>query len=130
MSKILIIDDDVDFGDLTQRRLARMGFEAKLHADSRGAMELLLRDEFELVMLDVKMPGLCGPDVMKMIRTLRTGQVKVMFYSSSDSSELRLLSEKHGADGYVTKAASMPELEWRIRALLPDASSQRKPRTP
>ena len=69
MTKILIIDDDVDFGDLTRRRLLRMGFEAKLHGGSRGVMDLLLRDEFALVILDVNMPGLAGPDVMKMIRT-------------------------------------------------------------
>ena len=64
------------------------------------------------------MPGLAGPDVMKMIRTLRTGQVKVMFYSSADSHELRRLSEEHEADGYLTKTATMPELELRIRDLL------------
>lgn len=118
MTKILIIDDDVDFGDLTRRRLLRMGLEAKLHGGSRGVMDLLLRDEFALVILDVNMPGLGGPDVMKMIRSLRAGQVKIMFYSSVDSHELRRLAEEHGADGYLTKTASMPELELRIRDLL------------
>lgn len=118
MSKILIIDDDVDFGDLTQRRLKRMGYEAKVHGGSTGVMELLLRDEFDLVVLDVRMPGLAGPEVIQMIRTLRRRQIQVMFYSSSDSHELRRLSEQHGADGYLTKTASMPELELRVRDLL------------
>lgn len=123
MTKILIIDDDLDFGDLTRRRLLRMGFDAKLHGGSSGVMDLLLRDEFGLVILDVNMPGLAGPDVMKMIRTLRTGQVKVMFYSSADSHELRRLSEQHEADGYLTKTATMPELELRIRDLLQSRSA-------
>lgn len=118
MTKILIIDDDLDFGDLTRRRLLRMGFEAKLHGGSRGVMDLLLRDDFALVILDLNMPGLAGPDVMKMIRTLRASQVKVMFYSSADSHELRRLAEEHEADGYLTKTASTPELELRIRDLL------------
>jgi DNA-binding response OmpR family regulator len=130
MTKILIIDDDVDFGDLTRRRLLRMGFDAKLHGGSRGVMDLLLRDEFALVILDLNMPGLAGPDVMKMIRTLRTGQVKVMFYSSADSHELRRLSAEHEADGYLTKTASMPELELRIRDLLQRAPGRPKANAP
>ncbi|HKO93805.1 MAG TPA: response regulator, partial [Polyangiaceae bacterium] len=125
MSKILIIDDDVDFGDLTRRRLTRMGFDVKLHPGAFGVMDLLLRDSFDLVILDVKMPGLNGTDVIKMIRTLRTGLVSVMFYSSSDSTELRQLAEAHGAQGYLTKTATMGELEFRIRALLGGARSSR-----
>jgi DNA-binding response OmpR family regulator len=122
MSKILIIDDDLDFGDLTQRRLSRMGFEVKLHAGAHGAMDPLLRDGFDLVILDVKMPGLDGTEVIKMIRTLRTGHLSVLFYSSSDTTELRRLADAHGAQGYLTKTATMAELEFRVRALLGESS--------
>ena len=125
MSKILIIDDDLDFGDLTRRRLSRMGFDVKLHAGAHGAMDLLLRDGFDLVILDVKMPGLDGTEVIKMIRT-RTGHVCVMFYSSSDSTELRRLADAHGAQGYLTKTATMGELEFRVRALLGESRAPRK----
>jgi two-component system copper resistance phosphate regulon response regulator CusR len=125
MSKVLVIDDDLDFGELTQRRLVRMGFDAKLHGGSRGAMDPLLRDHFDLVILDVNMPGLAGPDVIKMIRTLRNGEIKVMFYSSSDSHELRRISEQHGADGYLTKGATTQEFEHRVRDLVRAALSQR-----
>lgn len=130
MTRILIIDDDLDFGDLTRRRLLRLGFDAKLHGGSRGVMDLLLRDEFALVILDVNMPGLAGPDVMKMIRSLRAGQVKVMFYSSADSHELRRLSEEHDADGYLTKTATLPELELRIRDLLQRSPGSSKASAP
>jgi two-component system copper resistance phosphate regulon response regulator CusR len=126
-SKVLVIDDDLDFGELTQRRLIRMGFEAKLHGGSRGAMEPLLRDHFDLVILDVNMPGLAGPDVIKMIRTLRDGEIKVMFYSSSDSHELRQLSEKHGADGYLSKGSTTAEFQHRVRDLVRAAQSVRGP---
>jgi DNA-binding response OmpR family regulator len=119
VSAILIIDDDLDLGDLTRRRLQRMGLVAKLHASSRGAMDLLLHDDFDLVILDVNMPGLSGPEVMKMIRMVRPGgRIKVMFYSSTDPTELRRLSELHGADGYLSKSATAQEFEFRIRDLL------------
>jgi DNA-binding response OmpR family regulator len=118
VSKILILDDDISFGDLTRRRLSRMGFDVQLHAGAHGAMDSLLRGKFDLVILDVKMPGLNGTDVIKLIRSSSTGNVKVMFYSSSDSHELRRLSEEHGAQGYLTKTASMSELEFRVREVL------------
>ncbi|MEO8177657.1 MAG: response regulator [Deltaproteobacteria bacterium] len=118
MAKILILDDDVAFGDLTRRRLERMGFGVKLHASAHGAMDALLRDGFDLVILDVKMPGLTGPDVIKLIRCSSNGHIKVMFYSSSDTHELRRLAEQHGAQGCLTKAASTDELEFRLREVL------------
>ena len=118
MSKILVIDDDIDLADLTRRRLQRMGLTAKVHAGSRGAMELLLRDEFDLVILDLNMPGLGGPEVIKMIRMARPGGIKVMFYSSADPIELRRLTELHGADSYLSKSATSQEFEFRIRDLL------------
>ena len=61
-----------------------------------------------------------------------TGDIKVMFYSSSDTQELRKLAEQHGAQGFLTKTASTGELEFRVRELLggPRSSkaSQRLPR--
>lgn len=130
MSSILIIDDDVDFGDLTRRRVQRMGFTAKVHGGSRGAMDLLLHNHFDLVILDLNMPGLSGPDVMKMIRTVRSGQVKVIFYSSADVHELRRLTELHDADGYLSKAATTQEFEFRVRDLLRDQGPRRSTAAP
>lgn len=122
--KILVIDDDVALGELTRRRVQRLGYEARLHAASRGAMDLLIHEHFDLVILDVNMPGLSGPDLMTMIRTVRSGQVRVMFYSSADIIELRRLTELHGADGYLSKTATMQEFEFRVRDLLRDAEAR------
>lgn len=116
--KVLIIDDDLDLGELTRRRLQRMGYDAKLHAGSRGAMDLLLHEAFDLVILDVNMPGLSGPEVMKMIRTVKSGHIKVMFYSSAETHELRRLTDEHGADGYLSKGATTQEFEFRVRDLV------------
>jgi DNA-binding response OmpR family regulator len=133
VSKILILDDDHAFGDLTRRRLERQGFDVQVHASAHGAMDSLLRGGFDLVILDVKMPGLTGTDVIQLIRRSSNGDVKVMFYSSSDTQELRKLAEQHGAQGFLTKTATTGELEFRVRELLgaPRSSgkaSQRLPR--
>lgn len=126
MSKILILDDDVNFGFLTKRRLERVGMDVQLHHEAPLAMDSLLRGRFDLVILDVKMPGLTGTDVIKLIRNTSNAHVKVMFYSSSDTHELRRLAEQHQAQGYLTKTASTQELEFRVRELLGEPRSARK----
>ncbi|MEY4544272.1 MAG: hypothetical protein RL685_467 [Pseudomonadota bacterium] len=126
MSKILILDDDVNFGLLTKRRLERVGMDVQLHHESKVAMDSLLRGKFDLVILDVKMPGLNGTDVIQLIRNTSTAHVKVMFYSSSDTYELRRLAEQHHAQGFLTKTASTQELEFRVRELLGEARSTKK----
>jgi DNA-binding response OmpR family regulator len=126
MARILIIDDDFDFADLTRRRIERLGFDVKVHVGARGAMEQLLHGGFALVILDVKMPDIDGPAVIRMIRTLGTGQMKVMFYSSSDNHELRGLAEEHGAQSYLNKNATTEELEFRLRQLLGSPGGGRK----
>jgi CheY-like chemotaxis protein len=129
MTKILIIDDDLDFAELTRRRIERLGFDVKLHVGPRGAMDQLLHGGFDLVMLDVKMPDIDGPAMIRMIRTLGTGQIKVLFYSSSDNHELRRLAEEHGAQGYLNKSATTEELEVRLRQLLGPPRVERRTAT-
>jgi DNA-binding response OmpR family regulator len=126
VSKILILDDDINFGLLTKRRIERLGLDVELHHEARVAMDALLRAKFDLVILDVKMPGLTGTDVIKLIRNTSNAHVKVMFYSSSDTYELRRLAEQHQAQGFLTKTASTQELEFRVRELLAEPRSSRK----
>ncbi len=126
MTRILIIDDDFEFADLTRRRIERLGFDVKLNVGARGAMDQLLHGGFALVVLDLKMPDIDGPAMIRMIRTLGTGQIKVMFYSSSDNSELRQLAQQHGADTYLNKSATTEELEFRLRQLLGPPRAERR----
>lgn len=128
--KILVIDDDIDFGELTLRRLRRMGFECKLLPGAYGAIDLLLRDGYSLVLLDVNMPGLSGPEVLRTIRTLSSRTIKIVLFSSHDNQELRLLSEEHEADGYLSKTASSTEIELKILSTLGQPLSSRWSRPP
>ena len=129
VKRILLIDDDVTFADLTQRRLARLGYHVKLHGSGRGAMERLLRNGFDLVLLDVNMPDMKGPEVAGLIRSVRGDDVRVMLYSSLDVQTLRGLAERCGADGYVSKSASTREIESRIAEVLDEPVASRTART-
>ncbi len=116
--RVLVIDDDVAFAELTRRRLERLGYEVSVHNTGIGVMERLLRNPFDLVLLDVNMPGLRGPEVAGMIRAARGSQLKVVFYSSTDSVELRALANKHQADGYISKSATGNELDLRLAEVM------------
>lgn len=118
--QILVVDDDVSFGELTCRRLERLGYQAKLLPGARGVLTELVANRFAAVILDVNMPTLSGPELMK---SIRQRAVKVMLYSSTDPMDLRNLARDHGADAYLNKSASTKELEVRLREMLLQTSS-------
>jgi len=123
VAKILVVDDDISFGELTQRRLARMNYEVKLHPGPNGAMAELHNGNFDLALIDVNMPGLRGPDVVRMIR-MSAHRVRVLLYSSMDPKDLRQLAESSEADGYLSKSAPTKELEFRVRQTLGSAGER------
>jgi DNA-binding response OmpR family regulator len=116
--RVLVVDDDAVFGDLTLRRLERMDIDAKLNLGPTGVMYELLNGRFDAVIVDVQMPGISGPEVAQMIRSSTSRGVKILFYSSLESVQLRRLAEAHGADGYLPKAATGKELEIRLREVV------------
>ena len=118
--QILVVDDDVSFGELTCRRLERLGYQAKLLPGARGVLTELVANRFAAVILDVNMPTLSGPELMQ---SIRQRAVKVMLYSSTDPIDLRNLARDHGADAYLNKSASTKELEVRLREMLLQTSS-------
>lgn len=118
--QILVVDDDVSFGELTCRRLERLGYQAKLLPGARGVLTELVANRFAAVILDVNMPTLSGPELMQ---SIRQRAVKVMLYSSTDPMDLRNLARDHGADAYLNKSASTKELEVRLREMLLQTSS-------
>jgi DNA-binding response OmpR family regulator len=119
-SAILVVDDDVSFGELTCMRLERLGYQTKLLPGARGVLTELVGNQFAAVILDVNMPTLSGPELMQ---SIRHRGIKVMLYSSTDTSDLRNLARDHGADAYLNKSATTKELEVRLREMLLQSST-------
>ena len=67
MPRILIIDDDPVYGELTKQRLEILGYEVTFHEGSYGALNEVLKGEHDIVILDVFMPGLDGPKLAREI---------------------------------------------------------------
>jgi CheY-like chemotaxis protein len=111
MANILIIDDDATYAMLTQQRLERAGYSVSLHIGPFGATKAASQLGIDLVLLDVFMPGLSGPQLLDVMRQNRAvAHTKVIFCSSMDPAPLKALAEEHQAEGFVPKSAERHEL--------------------
>jgi len=115
--KILIVEDEKKTGDYLKQGLSEAGFVVDLARDGRDGMHLALSDDYDLVVLDVMLPGLDGWQVVQEIR--RAGRdVPVLFLTARDEIEDRVKGLELGADDYLVKPFAFSELLARVRTLL------------
>jgi DNA-binding response OmpR family regulator len=116
MSKILIVDDDVELCDLLEEYLAREGFEVEpVHQGDKG-LERALSGEHALVVLDIMLPGMTGLDVLRRLRAESRTPVLILTARGDDVD--RIVGLEIGADDYLAKPFNPRELLARVRAIL------------
>ena len=115
-ASLLLVEDDHPVRETTALLLERAGFRVVAASDGRVALDLLARDRFDLVVLDVMLPEVDGLEVCREIR--RTSQLPiVMLTALADRSDV-VVGLELGADDYVTKPFEGRELIARVRAVL------------
>jgi two-component system, OmpR family, response regulator len=115
--KLLLAEDDTILADALAASLRASGFEVEVAANGAVAEYLLLREEFDLGVLDLGLPLIDGLTVLKRVRVARPN-LPLMLLTALDGVEQRVEGLNAGADDYLTKPFDFPELEARIRALL------------
>jgi two-component system response regulator RegX3 len=114
--RILVVDDAEAILDAVTDALGADGFDVQGAADGRAALEAAQAQEFDLVILDVMLPGLSGTEICRRLRAAST--VPIIMLSARDAEAERVLGLEVGADDYVTKPFSELELRSRVRAIL------------
>jgi two-component system response regulator RegX3 len=114
--RILLVDDDAGVRDVVAFTLRREGFDVDEERDGRAALEAARGRRFELVILDVMLPGLSGTDICRALRA--ESDVPILMLTARDAERDRVLGLELGADDYVTKPFSSAELLSRVRAIL------------
>ena len=118
-AKILIIEDEKAVREMLCFTLKNNGFEILEAEDSNSALDILKKNNINLILLDWMLPGTEGIEIARNIRT--SGDTKdipiIMLTAKSDESD-KILGLESGADDYVTKPFSPKELVARIKALL------------
>jgi DNA-binding response OmpR family regulator len=114
--RILVVDDEVAIRDLVATYLRKDGFEVVEADDGPGALEQARERLPDLVVLDLRLPGLDGFDVLRELR--RIGETPVIVLSARTEETDKLIGLELGADDYLTKPFSPRELVARVRAVL------------
>jgi len=113
LAKILIVEDEVPINTLIKKNLELVGHECVSVYDGQAAIDVLKDHSFDLILLDVMLPGLDGFKVFE-----RIGRVPAIFLTARSSLSDRLKGLTMGADDYLTKPFEMLELLARVDAVL------------
>ncbi len=114
--KILVVEDDKPIRELVVFHAAKEGYAVQAVADGRQAVDLLDREQFDLVILDLMLPELDGIEVCKHIRNRFGYSVYVLMLTAKGEEVDRIIGLEMGADDYVVKPFSPRELMVRVKA--------------
>ena len=115
-AEILIIDDDHELGDMLREFLAPDHFRVSTAGSGEAGLESLEDGRFDLLILDIMLPGMSGIDVLKRVRQ-RSDMPVIMLTARGDDVD-RILGLEFGADDYLAKPFNPRELLARIKAIL------------
>ncbi len=117
--RALVVEDDPDIGQLLTHYLEKAGFEPTLVTTGRDVVPLARRTGFEVILLDVMLPGMDGLQVCRALRSdPGTAAVPIIMLTAKGEESDRIVGLELGADDYITKPFSPNEVIARIRALL------------
>ena len=115
-ARILVADDDRNIADLVRMYLAKAGYDLVVAADGDETQKLLREQHFDLVVLDIMMPGSDGLQIIRNLR--RRTELPVIFLSARSSDIDKVAGLQLGADDYVTKPFNPAELVARVQSVL------------
>ena len=114
--RLLVVDDDVELCGLLGEFLQREGFQVQLEHEGRKGLEQAVKGGFDLVILDVMLPGLDGFEILKRLRS--ESRVPVLMLTARGEDVDRIVGLELGADDYLAKPFNPRELSARIKAIL------------
>jgi len=115
--KILLVEDDVNLAFVVKDTLVNKDYDVSHLPDGQSALRAINKDKYDLVLLDVMLPGLDGFSITRQLRQQRN-QTPILFLTAKSLAEDRIRGFEAGADDYLTKPFSIEELTLRIKAIL------------
>lgn len=120
MSKILIIEDDQKIMKYLELELLHSGYQVETAEDGKKGLELIKKNSYSLILLDLMMPKISGEDVCKEIR--KKSNVPIIILTAKDETFSKINLLDLGADDYITKPFHLGELLARIRVIFRNKS--------
>ena len=114
--RILIVDDDEELSGLLTELLVREGFRVDTQNDGRRGLAAALNGGYDLMVLDVMLPGLDGFEILRRVR--REARLPILMLTARGEDEDKIVGLELGADDYLQKPFNTRELVARIRAIM------------
>jgi DNA-binding response OmpR family regulator len=114
--RILVVDDDLGILDVVRYSLREAGYEVETRTDGPSALDAARERDYDLLVLDLMLPGLPGGDVCRKLRE-EGHNLPIVMLTAKDAELDRVLGLELGADDYVSKPFSSAELVSRVRAI-------------
>jgi len=123
-ARILVVDDEPSITEFVSYNLRKEGHSVEIAGDGDTALALALSENFDLIILDIMLPGMDGYEVCRRIRA--RSQVPVLFLSARDTELDKVVGLELGGDDYLAKPFGVRELIARVKALLRRTSMGRE----
>jgi len=116
VSKVLIVEDEEAIAEIESDYLELSGFDVTIKADGNSGLEAALNEDFDIIILDIMLPGIDGFEICKEVRAVKNVPIIMVSAKKEDIDKIRGLGI--GADDYITKPFSPSELVARVKAHL------------
>ena len=114
--RILVVEDEENIADFISLELEHEGYQVVVANDGREGLDLSMRDEWDLILLDIMLPSISGMEICRRVRS--QSEVPIIMLTARQSVPDRVAGLDGGADDYVSKPFAIEELLARIRVLL------------
>ena len=115
MNRILVVEDEKSINDLIEMNLTEAGYSCECAYDGMQAADILERESFDLVLLDIMLPKVNGYELLDFIKPMN---IPVIFITAKGSMEDKVRGLRLGADDYLVKPFEIVELLARVEAVL------------
>ena len=119
-ARILVVDDEPDTLGLIELTLQTAGFNVRTAANGDQALKFLLDDTFDLLLLDIMMPGMTGFDLLEILKNRQVDTPPVVFLTAKSREEDREKGDSLGAAAFLTKPTTRGDLLDTIRSIIGD----------
>ena len=108
--KILVVDDEAPVRDLFEDLFKKEGYSVKSVATGEESLELVAKEDFDVVLMDIKLTGISGLEALKKIKDLKPSVIVIMITGFGYDEDLICKSKEYGCAGYIGKNVSISQM--------------------
>ena len=126
MYKIMVVDDEAPVRDLFDDLFKKEGYTVKTVASGEEAVTLVTKEDFDVVLMDIKFPGMSGLEALKRIKDIKPGLIVIMITGFGYDEDLIAKSKEYGCAGYIGKNMPISQMMSNFKLFIKSAKEKIK----